>query len=135
MFRWYRSLHLDLESAAEYLLNKLNAIVNWEAREWNKLTRLEIPSGSNFENNQILRIPRSTSVWLQTVSSASRLGLKQGSLGKCRNADIIDTHVIDTALVYSPVRNVYATSIVFVSLTKFITESPWKQITMLKPAS
>ena len=92
---------------AEYLSNNRNAIVDWETKGCNKLVHVETSPGSNFENNQILSIPSSRSVWLQGCSSTSWLGLKQSSLRKCRNADIINIYVVDTTLVYSPVRNVW----------------------------
>ena len=56
-----------------------------------------------------------------------RLIDKQGSSGKCRSNDTIGTHMADTALVYSPTKNIHATSISFTSPPKPITKSPGRK--------
>ena len=52
---------------------------------------------------------------------------KQGSSGKYRSNDTSDTHMADTTLVYSPIKNVHTTSIAFTSPPKPIAKSPGKK--------
>ena len=56
-----------------------------------------------------------------------RSGDKQGSSGKCRSNDTSDTHMTDTTLVYSPIKNVHTMSIAFTSPPKPITKSPGRK--------
>ena len=61
-----------------------------------------------------------------------RSGDKQGSRGICRGNDTSDTYTADTTLVYSPTKNVHATSIASTSPPKPISKSPGRKTSSCK---
>ena len=63
-----------------------------------------------------------------TTLQPNRSGDKQGSSEKCRSNDTSDTHMADTTLAYSLIKNVHTASIAFTSPPKPIGKSPGRKI-------
>ena len=76
-------------------------------------------NAAGLEQNVSFRIP--------TLQS-DRSGDKQGYSGKCGSNDTSDTHMVDSTLLHSPIKNVHTTSIAFTSPPKPITKSPGRKV-------